>query len=189
MEPQPVKLFVGLLAGTRENLDAGLSRLTQRFGQPDVVMDPVPFTHTQYYEKELGPNPLRIFASFDPLFPRTQLPDLKIWTGEIEGELSVDGKRVVNLDPGYLTLGQVFLASTKDQRQRVYVRNGIYVEPTLYFRNGKFHPFEWTYPDYRNGSYFSFLETVREIYLGQLKKDRFDTPTEGGLLSDQRLSI
>ena len=175
MEPQPVKLIVGLLAGDRVNLDLGLSRLVGRFGQPDAIMDIVPFTHTRYYEKELGPSPLRIFSSFDALIQRTQLPELKLWTCEVERELSVDGKRPVNLDPGYITLGQIFLASTKDQRQRVYVRDGIYVEPTLYFRNGKFHPFEWTYPDYRNGNYFGFLENVRDIYLGQLKKGRFDT--------------
>ena len=175
MDPQPVKLIVGLLAGNRSHLDAGLTRLIERFGTPDSTMDPVPFSHTKYYEEELGSTPLRGFASFDALFPRTQLPDLKLWTNDTERALSIGGKRTVNLDPGYLTLGQVFLASTKDQRQRVYVRDGIYVEPTLYYRNGNFHPFEWTYPDYRNGNYFVFLEKARDLYLGQLKKGRFDT--------------
>ena len=177
-EPQPVKLVMGLLAKDRDALALGLSRLTGRFGEPDVLMDPVPFLHTRYYEPELGPRILRGFASFPALIARTDLPDLKRWTGELERSLRVGGNRTVNVDPGYLTPGQFFLASTKDQRQRVYVRDGIYVEPTLYYRNGAFHPFEWTYPDYRSGTYFEFLERVRNILLGQLREvARLDTPS------------
>ena len=72
----------------------------------------------------------------------------------------------MNLDPGYMTLGQFFLATTKDQRQRVYIRDGIYVEPTLYFQDGHFHAFSWTYRDYQSPEYIEFLEAVRK----QLKK-------------------
>ena len=176
--PEPVKLIIGLLAADRESLEMGLSRIALRFGDPDALMDAVPFTHTRYYEEELGAAPLRSFASFAGLIPRTDLPDIKHWTGELESALAVDGKRRVNLDPGYLTPGQFFLASTKDQRQRVYVRDGIYVEPTLYYRDGAFHPFAWTYPDYRSGAYFGFLEKARAILLRQLREDaaRLGTP-------------
>ncbi len=68
----------------------------------------------------------------------------------------------MNLDPGYMTLGQFFLATTKDQRQRVYIRDGIYVEPTLYFQDGHFHAFDWTYRDYQSEEYIRFLESVRK---------------------------
>ena len=91
--------------------------------------------------------------------------DIKLKTNEIElefaKEFGTEGLRPVNLDPGYMTLGQFFLATTKDQRQRVYIREGIYVEPTLYFQDGHFHAFDWTYRDYQSEEYIRFLEKVR----------------------------
>jgi hypothetical protein len=60
-----------------------------------------------------------------------------------------------------MTLGQFFLATTKDQRQRVYIRDGIFVEPTLYFQDGHFHAFDWTYNDYQSPEYIRYLEEVR----------------------------
>ncbi len=176
-EPEPVKLVVGMLGAGLEALERGLASLRSRFGSPDVLFDPVPFAHTRYYADELGPELQRSFASFPDLIPRESIPEIKLWTNAEEAKLTRGGKRTVNLDPGYLTPGQLFLASTKDQRQRVYIRDGIYVEPTLYFRDGAFHPFEWTYPDYRNGNYFGFLNKARDILLRQLRGiARLDTP-------------
>ena len=60
-----------------------------------------------------------------------------------------------------MTLGQFFLATTKDQRQRVYMQRGIFVEPTLYFQDGHFHAFDWTYRDYQSEKYIAYLEQVR----------------------------
>jgi hypothetical protein len=176
---QPAKLVIGLLGIDSAALDQGLALVTRRFGVPDAVMEPIPFQHTRYYLDELGSNPLRTFASFVDLIPRTSLPDIKLLTQDLEQVLASHGKRTVNLDPGYLTPGQLFLASTKDQRQRVYIRDGIYVEPTLYFREGAFYPFEWTYPDYRGGSYFNFLLRARSILLRQLRDAaRTENPIE-----------
>ena len=170
-EPQSVKLVVALLGANPDGLERGLALLCREFGATDAVSDSFPFDHTRYYEKELGPTPVRRLAAFTELIPRTALPDLKNRARELEQSLSESGRRSVNLDPGYLTTGQFFLASTKDQRQSVYVRDGIYVEPTLYYRDGNFHPFEWTYPDYASGAYFGFLEKTRSTYLRQLREN------------------
>jgi hypothetical protein len=35
------------------------------------------------------------------------------------------------------------------------------VEPTLYFQDGQFHAFEWTYRDYQSEKYIQYLEQVR----------------------------
>ena len=60
-----------------------------------------------------------------------------------------------------MTLGQFFLATTKDQRHRVYLRDGIFVEPTLFFESGRFQPFEWTYRDYRSEEYLRYFLQAR----------------------------
>ncbi len=159
--PAPVKLVVGLLAGEPGQLEVFRTRLAERFGPEEEVMAPIPFTWTRYYEDELGPSQWRTFVSYEPLIPREALVEIKRWTNDLEAETARDGKRSINLDPGYLTLGQFFLATTKDQRHRVYVRDGIFVEPTLYFEDGDFHPFAWTYRDYRSEEYKRYFLAAR----------------------------
>lgn len=159
--PLPVKLVIGLLAGEAGTLASMRARLAERFGPEEEVLAPIPFTWTRYYEDELGPSPWRSIVSYEKLIPREEVVEIKRWTNALEAETSVEGKRRINLDPGYMTLGQFFLATTKDQRHRVYVRDGIFIEPTLFFENGLFQPFEWTYRDYRSAEYLGYFMKAR----------------------------
>jgi hypothetical protein len=160
--PKSVRLVIGLLSAGQSDLDRVWPLLEARFGPIDTELHPFPFRWTNYYENELGNSPLREILAFENLIPRESLVDIKLWTNALEIEFSKNGLRPVNLDPGYMTLGQFFLATTKDQRQRVYVRDGIYVEPTLYFENGDWHPFAWTYRDWQSEEYLEFFRTARE---------------------------
>lgn len=167
--PVPVKLVVGLLGADPEILKQAQIRLRERFGAEEETMPPIPFTWTNYYADELGPTPWRSFVSFEALVPREELPEIKRWTNDLEADFSVAGVRKVNLDPGYMTLGQFFLATTKDQRHRVYVGNGIFVEGTLFFEAGAWKPFPWTYPDYRSEEYKPWFLGARSKLAYQLR--------------------
>jgi len=156
--PLPVRLIVGVLAANEEFAGEAKQKLVERFGAVDLEMEPIPFAHTNYYKDELGEKPLRFFLSFEDKIERETIASIKLETNEMEKNWN----RQVNLDPGYMTLGQFFLATTKDQRHRVYLGQGIFAEVTLYFENGHFHPFDWTYPDYRSETYIKFLEKARE---------------------------
>jgi len=158
--PLPVRLIVGILAANMELASEAKQKLIERFGAVDLEMPPVPFDHTNYYENELGNSPIRSFLSFEDKIERETIAAIKLETNEMEKIWN----RAVNLDPGYMTLGQFFLATTKDQRHRIYLGQGIFAEVTLYFENGHFHPFDWTYPDYRSESYIKFLEKARERF-------------------------
>ncbi|MDR3000900.1 MAG: DUF4416 family protein [Fibromonadaceae bacterium] len=163
-KPLPVRLVVGVLAANEEFAGEARQKLAERFGAVDLEMPPVPFAHTNYYEDELGKNPLRSFLSFEDRIERETIAAIKLETNEMEKIWN----RQVNLDPGYMTLGQFFLATTKDQRHRIYLGQGIFAEVTLYFENGHFHPFDWTYPDYRSKTYINFLEKARERFAYQI---------------------
>jgi len=158
--PLSVRLVVGILAANEEFASKAKQKLVERFGAIDLEMQPVPFAHTNYYKDELGENPLRSFLSFENRIERETIVAIKLETNEMEKLWN----RQVNLDPGYMTLGQFFLATTKDQRHRVYLGQGIFAEVTLYFENGHFHIFDWTYPDYRSEVYIKFLEKTRERF-------------------------
>lgn len=170
-KPAKVELLLGLLGRDMEILEIARRRLKDRFGPEEEVMDPIPFIWTAYYAEELGANPWRTFVSYENWVDRETLVEAKLATNALEAELSDDGLRRVNLDPGYLTLGQLFLASTKDQRWRVYVRDGIFVEPTLYFQKGAFHPFAWTYPDYQSPEYLAYMARARSKLAYQRNHD------------------
>lgn len=163
--PKPVMLIIGILAKNESLVFHTRKTLQNFFSDEELFLPPFPFQFTNYYEKEIGSNPVRAFIAYETLLDRTKIPEIKLWTNELELKIAEENQmgknRPVNIDPGYMTLGQFFLATTKDQRQRVYIRDGIFVEPTLYFEAGHFHPFDWTYRDYQSQTYIQFLETVR----------------------------
>ncbi len=165
-EPAKVKIIVGILAKDSAAVENVRATLRERFGDEDLNLAPFPFTFTNYYKDEIGAAPVRAFFSYETLVERTEIVDIKLWTNDVELQIAeaagTPGLRPVNLDPGYMTLGQFFLATTKDQRQRVYMQRGIFVEPTLYFQDGHFHHFDWTYRDYQSETYIKYLEEVRK---------------------------
>jgi len=169
--PSKVKLVIGLLGADREILDSARTILKKIHGTEMETMEPIPFTWTRYYARELGGNPWRTLVAYEDLIARETLVDIKLATNRLEKDFLGPGGRLVNLDPGYLTLGQLFLASTKDQRQRVYIRDGIYVEPTLYFQDGAFQPFPWTYPDFRSPEYARFFLGARESLAARMRNE------------------
>ena len=161
----PVMLVMGVLAKNAESFFAVREQLRKIYGEEELVLEPFDFTFTNYYVEEIGERPIRAFIAYETLIARESIPGIKLHTNEMELEIAREngtpGLRPVNLDPGYMTLGQFFLVTTKDQRQRVYVRVGIFVEPKLYFEAGHFHAFDWTYRDYQSEKYIQYLEQVR----------------------------
>jgi hypothetical protein len=81
----------------------------------------------------------------------------------------LNGKRVVNLDAGYLDHNKVILASAKEAGQKVYLDKGIYADLAGRYKNGKYQPFEWSFPDFKDGRYDQELCEIRAIYLRQFK--------------------
>ena len=81
-----------------------------------------------------------------------------------------DGKRSVNIDPGYLLYERFVLATGKNYSHRIYVGQGIYADLTLIFQKGAYRPLPWTYPDYADAPMADFLMEVRHKYGEDIKK-------------------
>ena len=62
------------------------------------------------------------------------------------------------------------LATGKNYTHRIYLRTGIYADLTLIYREGRFHPLDWTYPDYAGDAITRFLGSVRDLYLYQVRE-------------------
>ncbi|MCX6349273.1 MAG: DUF4416 family protein [Candidatus Aureabacteria bacterium] len=177
--PQPVKLISGILAASPAWLERGKQALRGRFGEIEAESVPIPFSFSDYYRDELGDSILRQFLSFQAPLSAEDLADIKIATNEMEILLSERGKRKTNLDPGYVDLSKLVLATTKDATYRVYLGKGIYAQPTLVFREGSFRPWEWTYPDYREAGAIEFFNKVRQGYKDEGREKRLRKDTQG----------
>ena len=167
-QPQPVKVFAGVLWTTPEAWRAGLSEMEGVWGEHDLLNEPVPFTFSDYYRDEMGPELQRQFAGFSQLVDPGLLPQLKLQANEIEARLAPDGKRTVNIDVGYVDYHKVVLASTKAGPQKIYLAQGIWADMVLMYRKGEFHTFPWSFADFAQGAYDDFFLALRQRYKSDL---------------------
>ena len=163
-EHRPVKLFVGMFTAEKRLFDAARRELAGAYGAVDHVSAVWPFDFTTYYAGEFGDNLLRQFFAFFELIEPSELPEVKLHTNRLERQFASQGKRRINLDPGYIDHSKLVLATTKNHQHRMYLSQGIYAEVTLRFTRKSFRPWEWTFRDYRTGEYIDILNHIREIY-------------------------
>ncbi len=169
-EPKPVKLISSLFTAELELLEAACSRLGEIFGPMDYESDLLPFAHTRYYTAEFGEGLMRRIVAFAELIDPGRLAEIKRLTNDLEMVWAREGKRRINLDPGYVSLAKLVLATTKNHGHRIYLGQGIYAEVTLRYRDKTFRPWEWTYPDYASPPYIAIFNHIRELYLTQLRQ-------------------
>jgi len=166
--PDPVKIFIGALYSDRTLLQEALKKCEEAFSPVDYSSEQFEFTVTDYYESEMGSPLFRQFFSFIDLGNPGKLAAWKVTTNQIEEAIAYNNKRKVNLDIGYMDYHKVVLASAKFNGQKVYLDHGIYADPTLYYRKGQFHPYDWSFPDFKSSDkYYNALLKIREIYKGQ----------------------
>jgi hypothetical protein len=159
--PNPVQYFISVMFGDDEPMESAEEKIKEILGNIEDRKGPVPFHQTDYYEKEMGEGLSRVFFLFASLLSRERLPEVKLKTNDIEASLSRHGKRTVNIDPGYISLENVVLATTKGFSHRIYLGDGIYGDLTLMYRNGTYKPLEWTYPDYGSEEIISLFNRWR----------------------------
>ncbi len=164
--PKPVKLFAGLLAGDEHLLREARTVLAGEYGPVDLVSPIWPFTASAYYRDELGQHPLRQFLFFETLIDVARLPAIKLRTNDLEHQFCnrhgrPHDRRPLNIDPGYMTLSKLVLATTKDYSHRLYLDRGVYAEVTLHYHDHRWRPWPWTYRDYAAGTYAAFFESAR----------------------------
>jgi hypothetical protein len=171
--PRPAKLICGLIGGDADLLVRARGLLAKQIRQIEAVSDLWPFDQTDYYKQEMGEDLKRQFVSFAGLVQVDRLAEIKRLTNQIEQRIAEEVldpeiPRPVNLDPGYITLSKLVLASTKDYSHRIYLQAGIYAEVTLHYESGGWRAWPWTYPDYAAPTYHAFFTQVREALKGQL---------------------
>jgi hypothetical protein len=165
--PPPVKLVVFALGADDAALGEALDRLRATWGPIDHQGPDHPFEHTDYYLEEMGTGLRRRVVSFADLVPSERLADLKLQAAAVEDALRGPppgrGRRA-NLDPGYLDLHKLVLASRKEGGPKVHLGKGVYADLITRYARGAFSPYEWAFADFRAGLYDRDLLAIRARY-------------------------
>jgi hypothetical protein len=171
-EADPVKLIVAVLWADNEALGNAVRRMEEYWGEVDFSgLDHV-FNSTDYYEPEMGSKLNRRLISFLQLTPSDHLSRAKHISNDIENTLAENNKRQVNLDVGYLDHNKIVLASFKGAGQKIYLGNSVWADFIARYRGGRYQPFDWTFPDFKDGRYDLELCKIRNIYRKQISSLR-----------------
>ena len=174
------KLIIGVIYHDKEILDKALAILTAEFGEIEAVSEEFSFSKdfSTYYDDEIGGEGLRRIYSFKETVDPSRQADIKTRTNRIEAELSTDGKRKINLDPGFINHGRLLLATTKETGFRIPLKDGIYTELTLFWARGGWQKLPWTYRDYQSERVQKFITEVRRTYLAKRRETQAKTITK-----------
>jgi hypothetical protein len=168
--PEEAVIFVGSLFSSPGVFAAAVPMLQKRFGDTFYESPSLPWNYSSYYNEELGTPLLRTFLFFDAVVDPACLVDAKHATSELEGKFSTDGKRRINLDPGYLTLAKVVLASGKNYSHRICLAKGVFCELELFYEKGRFNPLPYTYFDYRDKAFLGIFTDARMLLKKKLDR-------------------
>ena len=168
--PNPAKLVIGFFL-KEKRLSVDIARtLVEKLGPVDLVSRWFPFNLTTYYNDEMGAPLFRRMFAFKRHIEQSALADIKLFTNDLEREHSMDDRRSVNIDPGYLLHERFVLATGKNYSHRIYIGRGIYADLTFIYSKGHFNKLPWTYPDYASKNVITFLEWVRKKYVADFGK-------------------
>jgi len=168
-EVKKVKLISSLFSPEEDLIEKVIGQMEGCFGPVDWVSEKLFFNRTRYYSREMGWPLYRRFVSFSKLVPPDSIVDIKLTTNEIENEHLADKRRRINIDPGYIALERLVLATGKNYIHRIYLRKGLYADLTLIFHAGTFRPLAWTYPDYADETLIGYFNMLRNRYLQLLR--------------------
>lgn len=172
-DPGKALIMTGLIHDRAFDLELVMPEVIDRLGEVALRSDTAAFYQTDYYASEMGEDLVRQWLVFAPAVAPEGLADLKLWSNAVEERhRSPAGGRLINIDPGLMTLNNLILASTKNYSHRIYLGQGIFAEVTLIYRRGRFQALEWTYPDYKTPAALDFFGQARTMLKEQLTKDK-----------------
>jgi hypothetical protein len=186
-EASAVKLITSLFSPQNALIDKIIGELKRLFGPTDWTSPELYFDRTKYYEREMGWPLHRRFISFKDLIRPEELVEIKRTANNLEDAFRKDGKRKVNIDPGYICLERVILATGKNYTHRIYLSKGIYADLTLIFHKGSFRPLDWTYGDYADPKIICYFNDVRKSYKEQIRGIIGDRNAESGIGGERHL--
>jgi hypothetical protein len=154
------RLLFAIMYPDKEILDVCVDILEKEFGSIKLIGEEYVFNFTRYYEEEFGRNLKKQIFVFEKTIEKHDLVKIRSRTGEIEQQLAKEDKRVVNIDPGYISETELALATRKGRDFKEELGEGIFVHKVLEFKNKEIITFRHTFADYRLEKNLEFFRKV-----------------------------
>jgi hypothetical protein len=165
--PYPALLLVAIFSRYENVLDWVKEKVATEWGSVALASPRFDHSETSYYAAEMGPGLVKQFLIVEGLYDPARLSQTKLQSNAWEEEIARSGEyaesRPLNIDPGYVTLSKLVLASAKDRAHRIYLADGIYAEECLYYLDRRWQSRPWTYPDYQRDDFQAFFVEAREL--------------------------
>ena len=165
--------IVAIFSRHTEALNWARDQISTQWGQIALVSPTFDQSETTYYEAEMGSGLVKQFLLMKELYDPELLAKSKlisnVWEEELAQQHAYEETRPLNIDPGYITLTKLVLASAKDRAHRMYMADGIYAEECLYYLDHRWQPRPWTYPDYRRPDFHEFFIEARAMLKRQIQ--------------------
>ncbi len=158
-----------IITASGELAQSAEAALVKKYGDIDFKTAKIPFAHTEYYGGMGGICSGCCSRSGSSSGVRTSWRSSSSPTGW-KRKLSGKDRRIVNIDPGYLTLSNVFLASCKEYFHRAYLREGVYLENEYRFVARHYEPWGLDVSRLQAAEYLDFFHGVRRLYAQQVRK-------------------
>ena len=159
-----VKLIIGAIYFDRQILEYSKEKMRQLKLKVVFQSDEFDFNLTEYYAAEMGNDLKRCFLSTEGLQKIETVFEWKLKMVEIENYLRQNGKRRINLDPGYIDYHRLVLLSSKEGAQKIYLRKGIWADLVLLKDKYGYKELPWTFPDIKDGRYNDFFLKVHKKF-------------------------
>lgn len=162
--------FWAILLSSGNDIGTVTERLAAIGYRVNSVKGPADFSHTGYYREEMGDVLSRYWVRGADLVKPGELASLKLASNDLEkGFTAPDGRRTVNIDPGYIDMFAVVAATCKKLPAAVYLDEGIYGIIQLIYCNNVYDNVPWTYKDYSDAA--DILAEYRRYYIERKKSE------------------
>lgn len=156
MEPQG-KLIFALMYNNHKILEKAIKELENNFGMIASKSSEYDFNFTDYYRNEFGVDLKKMIIAFNKKIEKKELIEIKNKIAKIEKYCSANGKRPINIDPGYINKNELVLASFKGKDFKENLGNNVFAHKILEFDNRKVREFWHTFPDFRQKELQEYL--------------------------------
>ncbi|MCX8084164.1 MAG: DUF4416 family protein [Calditerrivibrio sp.] len=161
--PRNVILFNAVMYNSA--LGDHLEKLKDIFGEIIDQTDHFSFDHTDYYNKEFGEDLRKFFVLHRLFIQPDRIVEMKLKAIQLEEQYKKEGRRTINIDPGYVAIEKVVAASTKNFTHRIYMGKGIYADLQLSRRGNRYEPHSWTFEDYKKKDVLELFERARKLLM------------------------
>jgi len=156
-----VVLVVGLMSSDENLIKSIKEELSKKYGRISSESETMNFTHTDFYESEFGKKLKKQYISFVNRISPDELVDAKHFCYLLELEHIKQNKRLISIDPGYVSETSVVLSSFKERSHRIYVMDGVYADLEMVYENKKWVPFKWTFSEMLSTEFQEFFKNIK----------------------------